>query len=133
MLNTRVEVKKMNLTGIVYDYNEKYIWVQTQEDIFKVKADQVSEIKEEVSEAEIFENAILEQGFPCDGFVDGEKEFTFFVKGFTYDISCFLNFENGEFYMDTKHRSFEDRDWNNKKKYKNLNTLIKNVIKWAKK
>ena len=135
MLNKLVEVKEMNLVGKIYDYNEKFVWIETTEDLYQVKMEKITEVVEaaEVTEEAAFEAALDEAGFSWDGFVDGEGEFSYIVKGSTYDVMVGLDFNNNDFYMDTNHRGIEkeETEWNNKKSFKKLNTIIKNVIKWA--
>jgi hypothetical protein len=136
MLNKKVEVKEMNLVGTVYDYNEKMIWVETTEDIFVVKAEMVTEIIEAAATPEqAFEAALEDAGINWDGFVDGDGEYSYIVYGFTYDVMCSLDFNNNSFSMDTNHKGIEkeETEWNNAKEFKKLNTLIRNVIKWAEK
>jgi len=127
-----VEVKEMNLVGKIYDQNEKFIWIETTEDIFVVAASKVTEVIEETERPEAaFEAALEAAGIEWSGFCDGELQFTYVIKGFTYDIMASIDLEYNEFYMDTKHKGFEDHDWANKKEFKKLSTLVKNIIKWA--
>jgi preprotein translocase subunit YajC len=130
MMNKMVEVKEMGLVGKVYDLNEKFVWVETSEDLYCVKAEMVAEIIEAAPEA-AFEAALDAAGLEWNGFVDGDLQFTYVIKGSTYDLMASIDLEYNEFYMDTKHKGFEDHDWANKKSYKKIATLVKNIIKWA--
>jgi hypothetical protein len=136
MMNKTVEVKEMGLVGKVYDLNEKFIWVETSEDIYVVKAEMVTEIIEapEAPEA-AFEAAMEAAGLSWDGYSEGENEVSYMIKGFTYDVMCSLDFNYGIFSMDTTHKGIEkdQTEWHNEKSFKKLNTLIRNVIKWAEK
>lgn len=132
IIGKAVEVKEMNLVGTIYDYNEKFVWVQTSEDFYVVAASKVTEVIEapEAPEA-AFEAALEAAGLEFDGVVDGELQFTYVIKGFTYDIMASVDFEYNEFYMDTTHKGFDREEWANKKTYKKAATLVKNIIKWA--
>ena len=127
MMNKMAEVKEMNLVGTIYDYNEKFVWIETKEDIYVVKAEMVTEIVEAA--------AITEAGFTWDGFVDGDGEFSYVIEGFTYDVMVNIDFNYGTFSMDTCHKGIEkeETEWHNAKQFKKMNTLIRNVIKWAEK
>jgi len=125
-----VEVKEMNLIGTIYDRNEKYIWIENAEDLYMIPAYKVTAV-EEVREEQAFEKAMEEAGLKFDGYSDGEREFTYHITGFTYDVMASVDFENNTFYMDTKHKGLNVEDWANKKTYKKLSTLIKNVIKFT--
>ena len=135
MMNKLVEVKEMNLVGKIYDYNQKFVWIETTEDIYQVKIEKVTEVVEaaEASEETAFEAALDAAGLKWDGVVDGDREFSYIIEGAVYDIMVNLDFENNEFYMDTTHKGMEkeETEWKNKKSFKKLNTIIKNVIKWA--
>ena len=137
MLNKMVEVKEMNLVGTVYDHNEKFIWIETTEDLYVVKAEMVEEIIEAAPEAPeaAFEAAMDAEQLKWDGFCDGDGEFTYVVEGFTYDVMVNIDFNNNTFAMDTTHKGMdkEETEWHNAKSFKKLNTLIRNVIKWAEK
>jgi len=137
MMNQMVEVKEMNLVGKVYDQNEKFIWIETTEDIYVVKAEMVTEIIEAAPEAPeaAFEAAMEAAGFEWDGYSEGDGEISYMIKGFTYDVMCSLDFNYGIFSMDTTHKGMEkeEAEWHNAKEFKKLNTLIRNVIKWAEK
>lgn len=136
-MNQMVEVKEMGLVGKVYDMNEKFIWIETIEDLYVVKAEMVTEIIEAAPEAPeaAFEAAMDAAGLSWDGFCDGEGEFTYVIQGFTYDVMAAIDFNHEIFSMDTTHKGMEkeEAEWHNAKEFKKLNTLIRNVIKWAEK
>lgn len=138
MIGKQVESKKMNLEGIVYDYNAKYIWIQTTEDIYCVKADQVTDVVEVVEVAATYENDLekflVENNISFDCYTDNTDR-SYMIEGGTYTIDCYCDFEYDQYSIETLHNGFErEKDqWNNKKTYKKLSTLIKNVEKYINK
>ena len=135
-MDKMVEVKELNIQGTVHDFNENYIWIETDEDIFVVKAEKVTEVAEIAEAAEFdneFERAMSENGIEFDGYTDGENV-SYMIEGFTYSIDAYLDFENDCYYFETLHKGRDEDDepvWANRKEYKKLSTLIKNILKWT--
>jgi hypothetical protein len=134
-MDKMVEVKELNIIGTVHDFNEKYIWIENDEDIFVVKADKVTQFVEAAAEPEFdndFERAMSENGIEFDGYTDGDNV-SYMIEGFTYSINAYLDFESGVYTLDTLHKGKDEdsREWANRKEYKKLSTLIKNTLKWT--
>jgi hypothetical protein len=129
------EVKGTNIKGELYDFNENYMWIATAEDIYVVKADQVNEVIEAAATYENdLEKFLVENDISFDCYTDNDNR-SFMIEGDTYTIDCYCDFECGLYFIETLHNGFEREEdqWGNKKTYKKLSTLIKNVEKWINK
>jgi hypothetical protein len=139
MLNKLVEVKEMNLIGTVIDFNEKFITIENDQDIYIVAAAKVEDhtpaFASTISNAwDTFEAALTEANISFDGYTEGDYTVTYMIEGFTYSIMINLDFETETFSLETKHKGLDrddEKEWCNKVEYKKLSTLVKNTIKWT--
>ena len=136
---TRVQIAGTNIIGTVFDFNENYIWVANDEDIFVTKKEKIIEIAEAPEAAPVreyeneLEKVLDEMGIEFDGYTDGENV-TYMIEGLTYTIDAYVDNEEGLYYLETFHKG-QDEDgetkWSNRIQYKKISTLIKNILKWA--
>jgi hypothetical protein len=136
---TKVQIAGTNIIGTVYDFNENYIWVANDEDIFVTKKEKVVEIAEAPEAAPVreyeneLERVLTENKIDFDGYSDGEN-ISYMIEGFTYTIDAYVDNVSGLYSFETFHKG-QDEDgetkWSNRVEYKKLSTLIKNILKWA--
>lgn len=136
MLNKTVEAKELNLKGIVYDYNEKFVWIENEVDLYKIAIEKVTEVETVETYENDLEKYLYENEVKFDGITDGDNV-SYMINGGTYLVDVYLDLENSIFSLETKHNGFEKEEgqdeWANRKSYKKLSTLINNVEKWINK
>jgi hypothetical protein len=133
-MTKQYEVIGTNIKGELYDFNENYMWIATAEDIFVVKADQVTEVVEVATYENELEKFLVENDISFDCYTDAADR-SYMIEGGTYTIDCYCDFEYDQYSIETLHNGFEREEdkWSNKKTYKKLSTLIKNVEKYINK
>lgn len=136
---TKVQIAGTNIIGTVYDFNENFIWVATNDDIFVTKKEKIIEIVEAAPAAQIreyeneLERVLTENGIAYDGYSDGEN-ISYMIEGLTYTLDAYLDNVEGLYFLETFHKGQDDKEdskWSNRKEYKKLSTLIKNIMKWT--
>ncbi|MDR7207658.1 hypothetical protein [Priestia megaterium] len=138
----KAEINGHVVVGKVYDYNDRYLHIETENDFYVIDARQSFEvIKPEVKGmtdqefAEMQIEAFLEEkGYTWDSY-SGMGEVVYHIEGITYSVMLTV-YEDGEYHIETTHierarREEEKPSWEQDHSKAWANSVTRKTIRGA--